>query len=54
MSFLVICAEKILRLLRLFFVTIFAWPCAWQRLDWLLVALRNICLLEAAESPVAE
>ena len=53
MSFLVMCAEKILRLLRLFFITISAWPCAWQRLGWLLVALRNICLLEAAESPVA-
>jgi hypothetical protein len=53
MAFLVMCAEKILRLLRLFFVTIYAWLCAWQPLGWLMVVLRNICLLEAAESPAA-
>ena len=53
MAFLVMCAEKVLRLLRLFFVTIYAWLCAWQPLDWPMVALRNICLLDTAESPFA-
>lgn len=49
MAFLVMCAEKILRLLRLFFVTIFAWfyTLQWPGLLW--VALRNNCLLETAE-----
>jgi len=53
MAFLVMCAEKVLRLLRLFFVTIYTWLCAWQSLGWPMVALRHICLLNAAESPVA-
>jgi hypothetical protein len=53
MAFVVMCAEKILRLLRLFFVFIFAWFYAWQRPGCLYVALRNICLLETAESLVA-
>ena len=53
MAFLVMCAEKVLRLLRLFIVTIYAWFCAWQPLGWLMVALRNIFLLDAAESPVS-
>jgi transposase, IS5 family len=53
MAFLVMCAEKILRLLRLFFVAIYSWLCAWQPLGWPMVALWNICLLDAAESPVA-
>jgi hypothetical protein len=33
MAFLVMCAEKIRRLLRLFFVFISAWFYAWQRPD---------------------
>jgi hypothetical protein len=52
MGFLVMCAEKILRLLRLFFVTIYVWFYTWQRRGWLWVALRNIYLLETAESLV--
>jgi len=52
MGFLVMCAEKILRLLRFFFVTIYAWFYTWQRPGWLWVALRNIYLLETAESLV--
>ncbi|CAK6690194.1 IS5 family transposase [Synechococcus sp. CBW1107] len=52
MAFLVMCAEKILRLLRLFFVTIYPWfrTLQWPGLLW--VALRNICLHETAESLV--
>ena len=53
MAFLVMCAEKILRLLCLFFVTFYAWVCACQPLGCLLVVLRNICPNEIAESPVA-
>jgi hypothetical protein len=53
MAFLVMCAEKILRLLYFFFVAICAWVYACQPLDWLSVALGNICPLETAESPVA-
>ena len=30
MAFVEMCAEKIWRLLRLFFITIFAWLCTWQ------------------------
>ena len=52
MGFLVMCAEKILRLLRLFFVTIYAWFYTWQQPGWLWEALRNISLLETAESLV--
>jgi hypothetical protein len=50
MAFLVMCAEKILRLLRLFFVTIFAWFYAWLWPGCPWVLLRNICLLEIAKS----
>ena len=53
MAFLVMCAEKILRLLCLFFVAFYAWFGACRRLGWLLVALRNICPLVTAESLVA-
>jgi hypothetical protein len=53
MAFLVMCAEKILRLLRLFFVAIYAWFRDWECSGWLWVALRNICLLERAESLVS-
>ena len=52
MGFLVMCAEKILRLLRLFFVTIFAWICSWQWPGTSWVVLRNIFLLETAKSLV--
>jgi IS5 family transposase len=50
MGFLVMCAEKNLRLLRLFFVTIYAWFYTRQRPGCLWVALRNIYLLETADS----
>jgi transposase, IS5 family len=53
MAFLVMCAEKILRLLCLFFVAFYAWICCYLRLGPLLVALRNICQLETEELPVA-
>jgi hypothetical protein len=49
---LVMCAEKIRRLLRIFFDTIFAWVYARQSPGCLWMALRNICLLEATESLV--
>jgi len=52
LAFLVMCAEKIRRLLRIFFVTIFAWVYAWQWPGCLWIALRNICLLETTESLV--
>lgn len=52
MAFLVMCAEKSMRLLRLFFVTIFAWFHTLQRPGLLWVALRTICLLETADSLV--
>ncbi len=50
MAFLVMCAEKIRRLLRLFFVTIFAWLCVsqWPRCLWM--EFRSIWRLELAES----
>jgi IS5 family transposase len=50
MAFLVMCAEKIRRLLRLFFVTIFAWLCVSQWLRCLWMELRSIWRLELAES----
>lgn len=53
MAFVVMCAEKILRLLRLFFVTIFAWFYAWQRPGALLELLRANWHLEMADSLVA-
>jgi len=53
MAFLVMCAEKILRLVCLFFVAFNAWICVCQPLSWLSLALGNICSVESAESPVA-
>ena len=53
MAFLVMCAEKILRLLCLFFVAFYAWICCRLRLGPLLVALRNFCQPETAELLVA-
>ena len=53
MAFLVMCAEKIRRLLRLFCITVCAWFYAWQRHGALWVVLRNIWQLEMADSMVA-
>jgi hypothetical protein len=53
MAFLVMCAEKILRLVCLFFVAFYAWICACQRLSTHLMTLRNICQLETAKLLVA-
>jgi len=53
MAFVVMCAEKIWRLLRLFFVAILAWFCArqWARCLW--IRLMNIWKLEMAGSLAA-
>ena len=53
MAFVVMCAEKILRLLRLFFVTVCAWFYDWQRPGALWEVLRTIWRLEMADSVVA-
>ena len=53
MAFLVMSAEKILRLLCLFFVAFYAWFCCYLRLGPLLVALRNIFQVETAKLLVA-
>jgi hypothetical protein len=42
MAFLVMCAEKILRLVCLFFVAFYAWIYACQPLGWLSLALGSI------------
>jgi hypothetical protein len=42
MAFLVMCAEKILRLLRLFFVAIYVWFCTWYGAGGRWIALGNI------------
>jgi transposase, IS5 family len=52
MGFLVMCAEKILRLLHLFFVTIFVWIYSWPWPDSSWVVLGSTCLLETAETLV--
>jgi hypothetical protein len=52
MALLVLCAEKILRLLNRFFVLFFAWFCEWCWSSTLSMAFRNICLLETANSQV--
>ena len=49
MAFVVMCAEKIRRLLRLFFVTIFAWLFAWKRTGCLWTELRPFWQLETTE-----
>ena len=46
MAFVVMCAEKIRRLLRLFFITIFAWLRTFKWLDSLLLGPGNIWQLE--------
>ena len=53
MAFLVMCAEKIRRLLRLFFVVISAWYYAWQWPGSLWMVLRHLWQLETEESLVA-
>ena len=50
MAFLVMCAEKILRLLCLFFVPIYDWFCTWYRVGELWLAPENISPLEPSES----
>ena len=52
MAFLVMCVEKIRRLLRIIFITIFAWVYAWPWPGCLWMELRTICLLETTESLV--
>ena len=52
MAFLVMCSEKILRLLRLFIVLIFSWFYAWQRSGSLWMVFRNIFPLNTSESLV--
>jgi hypothetical protein len=47
-AFLVLCAERVLRLLRLFFVLILSWFCVWCWSSTLRMAFRNIRLLETA------
>jgi hypothetical protein len=54
MAFLVMCAEKSLRLIRFFFVTTSAQFYTWRRLGLLCVVLRNIFLLARAETMVTE
>jgi transposase, IS5 family len=49
MAFVVMCAEKIRRLLRLFFVAIFVWLCAWQWRDCPWIERRNTWQLEMAD-----
>jgi transposase, IS5 family len=49
MAFVVMCAEKIRRLLRLFFVAIFVWLCAWQWRGCLWIERRNTWQLEMAD-----
>jgi transposase, IS5 family len=49
MAFVVMCAEKIRRLLRLFFVAIFVWLCAWQWRGCLWIERRNTWQHEMAD-----
>ena len=53
MACVVMRAEKILRLLRLFFVIIFTWLWGWQWPCSLWIGYRNIWQLETADSLVA-
>jgi len=52
MAFPVMCAEKMLMLLRLFFITVCAWFYDWQRSGSLLEALRSIWQLDMTDSLV--
>ena len=49
MAFVVMCVEKIRRLLRLFFVIMYVWFYAVQRSGWLWVAIRDCWWLETGE-----
>ena len=53
MAFLVMCAEKILRLLRLISVAIYVWFCTWYRVGELCLAPGDISPLEISEPLVA-
>jgi transposase, IS5 family len=53
MAFVVMCAEKIRRLLHLFFVVIFAWLCSWQWPGCLWMERRSTWQLEMTDSLVA-
>jgi hypothetical protein len=53
MAFLVMCSEKILRLLRLFFVAIYVCFCTWYRAGELWLAPGDLSLLEISEPLVA-
>ena len=50
LAFVVMCAEKLRRLLRLFFITILAWLCTFKWPGCLWMGLRDIWLLEKHES----
>ena len=52
MAFLVMCAEKILRLLCLLFVAFYDWFCTWYRVGELWLAPESISPLELSESLV--
>ena len=52
MAFVVMCAEKIRRRLRLFFITILAWLCTWKWPGSLWMGLRNIWLPDIRKSLV--
>jgi hypothetical protein len=49
MAYVVMCAEKIRRLLLLFFLIIFAWFCAVKRPGCLLMVLRELWRDETAD-----
>ena len=53
MAFLVMCSEKILRLLHLFFVAIYVCFCTWYRAGELWLAPGDLSLLEISEPLVA-
>jgi len=54
MAFVVMCAEKIRRLVRLFFITIFAWLCTWKWPGSHWMGLGNIWQLETHQSLATE
>jgi hypothetical protein len=53
-EFLVMCAEKIRRLLRIIYITVFAWVYIWLRPSCLWMVFRNFCLIETTELLVTE
>jgi IS5 family transposase len=54
MAFIVMCAENIRRIIRLFLITIFAWLFAWERTDCLWAGLRQFWQLETTELLVVD